>query len=262
MCRPDSGRSPRRETIMRICRPAFSLLDLIVVLALVGVLTLLTLTAVVRVRESANRTTCVNNLRQLALAVHSYHDGNNALPPYASLTPQYPVFGGWWIYLLPYVEEKALYEKIAHPHVVTTAGGGSILIPPVQQLGIRDVFFQLLTCRSDPSQPRPHTGTSNYLANWYVFGNGVHGCVGLARDFRDIPDGLSNTVLFAEGYADCNRVVRPALTVCGSHNFGITPRDLPSDDPSYLPTDYTMFQVRPPLHVPRPIGCEIGRAHV
>src|ERR1051325_4917033 len=249
MCRPFSPLPPRRETIMRSSRPAFSLLELLVVMALLGVFVALMLTAVVRARQSANRTSSPNNLRQLAMAVHSYHDANNALPPYASMTPKYPVFGSWWIYLLPYVEQQSLYDKIAGSHAIAS-GGGTILIPPVQQDGIRDARFGLLTCPSDPSHPGTDEGTTNYLANWYVLGDGVKGCYGPPRDFRDILDGFSNTVLFAEGYAECNGTVRPALTDCGTHNFGITPKYLPSDDPSYLPKDYTMFQVRPSLQGP------------
>jgi competence protein ComGC len=241
-----------QEKTMRHARQAWSLLELLIVIAGLGVLAALMLVALAKVRESASRTTCLDHLRQLAVATHAHASDHQTMPPYASMTPKSQVFGGWWIHLMPYADQDSLFRQIVgNSNAVTMPGGLTVHVPAIQRAGIRDVQFELLTCPSDPSTAAgaewlAWTGTSNYLANWYVLGNG-QSCYGDPRRFRDITDGLANTVLFAEGYAFCDGRVRPALTVCGSHNFGITPRYLPSDDPSYLPQDYTQFQIQPPV---------------
>jgi type II secretory pathway pseudopilin PulG len=232
---------------MRHSRPGHNLIELLIVIAIVGILLALVAVAVNRVRESSNRVVCLNNLRQLALAVHNYNDAKKELPPYSALTPAWPVFGGWWVYLMPYAEQQSFYNKLeSELNPIKDSHGRYSYTYPVERNANQDVHFELLTCPSDPSL---HTGrqigTSNYLANWFVFGNGIKGCYGPPQKLFRVEQGYANIVLFAEGYSHCNEQIRPALTVCCSHNFGITPLYLPSDDPSYLPNDYTMFQIRP-----------------
>jgi prepilin-type processing-associated H-X9-DG protein/prepilin-type N-terminal cleavage/methylation domain-containing protein len=93
--------------------PAFTLLELLVVLGIIGVLVGLTLAAVQRVRESAARLKCQNNVKQLALALHQFHDANGAFPPgHRSLTnlDRMP-FSGWPLSILPFIEQPQLLEK-------------------------------------------------------------------------------------------------------------------------------------------------------
>src|SRR4051812_288968 len=111
--------------LTRISRRGFSLIELLVVIAIIAILIALLLGAVQKVRESAARLQCVNNLKQLALAVHNFHDANKVMPPYFGMWPTTHrtggtfnnatigrPFGGWFLYLLPYVDQQPLWDEI------------------------------------------------------------------------------------------------------------------------------------------------------
>lgn len=101
-------RNPARSRVALRGRLAFTLVELLVVIAIIGILLSLTLPAVQAARESGRRAQCKNNLRQIGLALQSYHNAKQALPPGRS---DFEVNDhSWMTYLLPYIEERARFD--------------------------------------------------------------------------------------------------------------------------------------------------------
>jgi len=93
-------------------RKAFTLIELLVVIAIIAVLIALLLPAVQQAREAARRTQCRNNLHQLGLALHNYHDTHNCFPP-GNIQPSGAGMGGsWGSQILPFLDETALYNAM------------------------------------------------------------------------------------------------------------------------------------------------------
>jgi prepilin-type N-terminal cleavage/methylation domain-containing protein/prepilin-type processing-associated H-X9-DG protein len=92
---------------MRSRRPGFTLIELLVVIAIIAVLIALLLPAVQSAREAARRAQCVNNLKQIGIAMHNYHDALGSLPPGCKGAQ----WGTWVLFTLPWVEQTSLYNS-------------------------------------------------------------------------------------------------------------------------------------------------------
>jgi prepilin-type N-terminal cleavage/methylation domain-containing protein len=189
-------------------RPAFTLVELLVVIAILAVLIALLLPAVQKVRAAAARMQCANNLKQIALAAHTYHDACNCFPPGATPTPSQ---ASALALLLPYLEQGNLYQQFNFSR--------DVFSDPVNGPA-RSQQVPTYLCPSDPSQgfyqdpfpPGYVSGKANYAANLGANGwwkdlsgsqvkdptlSGVFAWNSRTR-VTDITDGSSNTLLFAE----------------------------------------------------------------
>jgi prepilin-type N-terminal cleavage/methylation domain-containing protein/prepilin-type processing-associated H-X9-DG protein len=204
-------------------RDGFTLIELLVVIAIIGILIALLLPSIQKVREAANRSKCLSNLRQIALAAQHCHDNHGALPPlYGSFQFQRATV---FVSLLPYLEHQTLAARIGTDPMsyfdATTglhdcgmggspAGGFGSIKNPVSTTRVRffvcpsDFTVELLTDANwTPG------GNISFAANFQVFGDPAfandHSTGKAARGKPRIPatftDGTSNTLLFAERYA-------------------------------------------------------------
>ena len=208
----------------RQARSAFTLIELLVVIAIIAILVALLLPAVQQAREAARRTSCKNNLKQLALALHNYTDANNVLPPGAAVDLSVSSTGNngsWGVHgrILPYIEQGNVYDLV------------DLTVAWDNEMDIDGLQLPIFACPSDAKSGtvrdtgtgRPNLYPTSYGFNygtWFVFdpSNGNIGDGMFAPNckltFRDATDGTSNTLLIAEvkAWTRYKRNTAPAST--------------------------------------------------
>lgn len=209
-----------------VVRTGFTLIELLVVIAIIAVLIALLLPAVQQAREAARRSQCKNNLKQIGLALHNYHDVYGTFPPGSVTQTADPEYGplssstvdrnieswGWGAFLLPYIDQAPLYQAAG-------IGVGSLLQDMADPYAMTPL--SAYRCPSDvgPQLRRPSEfadwATSNYKASMghrrgpaladAQAGDAAIDAIATGvfwrdrvRRMRDITDGTSNTVLIGE----------------------------------------------------------------
>jgi len=206
--------SSRPETAMSSCRRTrrgFTLIELLVVIAIIAILIGLLLPAVQKIREAANRMKCANNLHQMVLGLHNYHDTNGSFPPAYQTGPgtSFQPGWGWSTWILQFVEQDNKYRQLDPDHVLFGLGSDPALPTPAQP-GTQDKL-SIFRCPSDPApdqnSQRQNFAMSNYRAVAgpitypYFFENQDMGGVmfeNSAIRLTDITDGTSQTLCVGE----------------------------------------------------------------
>lgn len=234
-------------------RPGFTLVELLVVIAIIGVLVALLLPAVQAARESARRTQCTNNLKNLGLALLNYHDSRKVFPAPATvfsetIEPLYGtrVFGSWAIDILPFIEQQALHDQFTINKVTRVSD-------PINE-SARSTELPVMLCPSDTGLGNPYIeddgrwARCNYGLNAHQYwpnrglnkvaigissdansekmapyldyniglgGFAIQGLAGPDMSISRITDGTSNTIMLGEMRVGLDQVDRRGVWAMG-----------------------------------------------
>lgn len=217
-------------------RRGFTLVELLVVIAIIGILVALLLPAIQAAREAARRTECINNMKQIGIALHNYHDTFRTLPLGSfNLREAWPSNGtNWRVLILPFLEQTAIHNQLAftatsHFMAGGAAGGNALLdnevlkglvldayrcpstvVPPIgghnNTLAMNANYVGVQGAARPIPGPDPNLGTRDCNHGWSC-NNGLlvpNQCFGL----QYATDGTANTLIVAEQSALVRNVNR------------------------------------------------------
>ena len=242
---------------------AFTLVELLVVIAIIGILIALLLPAVQAAREAARRMSCSNNLKQLGLAMHNYHDSHKAFPAQRN-GPASNLNFSWATLLFPYVEQGARYsEHISNLHHPTYAG---LLAFPENPESGKEIYryksgvISAFSCPSDGNATKPSfycgmiptsyvaSHGDSYFLSWWIYGpdglgwdnkRGLFGAGWSYRTMASASDGTSNTVAFSEAVVpesfQTDRRVKATMYDVGGINIMISQATVKEPDGGWTP---------------------------
>ncbi len=203
---------------MHFLRRGFTLVELLVVIAIIGILIALLLPAVQAAREAARRSACTNNMKQIGVALHNYHDTHKTFPLGAAVTSPTtyvptgytgftePPGWSWSALILPFMEQTALYEQCG-------IGQGVPIDQRITQIQTKLACYRCPSDTALPNNKRQWTwsysnvstgpGTSNYMGMNGTSGGCYDNCNGTffrnaSITFADVRDGSSNTIGIGE----------------------------------------------------------------
>ncbi|QGQ22027.1 DUF1559 domain-containing protein [Gimesia benthica] len=220
---------------MRQSRRGFTLIELLVVIAIIAILIALLLPAVQQAREAARRSTCKNNMKQIGLALHNYHDAFNSFP----IGAQFQRSGAnWRVGILPYIDQAPAYNLVNF--------SGSFWAHSSLQPVFRTLRVPIYVCPSSPhgmvnaevalanesmvmdyvgiagATPDPASRTT--VCTGDVIGGGAYCNNGLlaiyfSKRMRDCTDGTSNTIVIGEQSGNVNGREESANPLGGWHGW-------------------------------------------
>lgn len=230
----------------------FTLIELLVVIAIIAILIALLLPAVQQAREAARRSSCRNNVKQIGLAMHNYHDVFGSFPNGTGSTDRGHWGVSWWARILPYIDQAPMYSQLqfegVHPGWVHSGqaqgnANGQVAAGKV---------IPVMICPSSPLEPLANAGSHNIVfphymgiggaADGYGFINGgTHpqrrrtGCCGNdtngliayggvmlhneTKAIKDVVDGTTNQILIGEGSDFAKDVNGNPRNIQGAHGW-------------------------------------------